>query len=235
MISLPLDRAKLISFAIARRSMPRSGDLGYAIHQALTETFGTAAPKPFYLFNDENCQLIAYSHYGAEELNDFAGAQRAHVPNWEAASGAINLNAMQAISMHPWAPGRHYRFTVRARPVCRISRPEERKLPRECDVFLRALASKSKPDDPWLNREAVYLSWFTSQIPETVAKLLRVRITRMTRTQVYRKGAPSVEGPDVTFAGVLEIAEPRAFGECVVRGVGRHRAFGFGMLILSSL
>jgi CRISPR system Cascade subunit CasE len=235
LVSLPIERPRLISFAMGRGTISRSGDLGYSIHQALTETFGSAAPKPFHFFGDPTCQLIAYTPFDTEELNGFAFAQRTHIPNWELASQVINLKEMQSASMPAWTSGRRYRFTVRARPVCRISHARERKLPRECDVFLRAVASKSAHGDAWLNREAVYLSWFREQFPESVAKLLAVRISRMTRMQVYRKGSPSVEGPDVTFAGALEIRDPGAFGGCVARGIGRHRAFGFGMLTLASV
>jgi CRISPR system Cascade subunit CasE len=220
---------------MARRTMPRSGDLGYALHQALAGTFGPTAPKPFHLFAEPGGQLVAYSLHGAADLNGIAEVQRALVPDWELASQAINLRGMQTASLHNWIPGQRYRFTVRARPVCRISHANERKLPRECDVFLRAVASKAGHGGDWLDREAVYLSWFREQILERAAKLLSVRISRMTRTQVYRKGAPSVDGPDVTFAGILEIRDAGMFNECVKRGIGRHRAFGFGMLMLASL
>jgi CRISPR system Cascade subunit CasE len=235
LIFFPLERAHLLSFAMARGTMPRSGDLGYTLHQALTETFGQATPKPFHLFAEPGCQLIAYSVHGAAELSNIAKAQQALVPDWEFASQAINLKGMQTASLHGWSPGQRYRFTVRARPVCRISHPTERKLPRECDVFLRAVASKSDPGGAWLDRETVYRSWFREQIPERAAQLLSVGISRMSRTQVYRKGAASVDGPDVTFAGILEVRDPDMFNECVKRGIGRHRAFGFGMLMLASL
>jgi CRISPR system Cascade subunit CasE len=39
-------------------------------------------------------------------------------------------------------------------------------------------------------------------------------------------------GPDATFEGRLQIGDPQAFAELVARGVGRYRAFGFGMLLL---
>jgi CRISPR system Cascade subunit CasE len=38
--------------------------------------------------------------------------------------------------------------------------------------------------------------------------------------------------PDVTFTGTLTVTDPTAFSALLARGVGRHRAFGFGMLLL---
>lgn len=41
-----------------------------------------------------------------------------------------------------------------------------------------------------------------------------------------------VQGPDAVFTGVLQVQDPTAFAALVARGIGRHRAFGFGMLLL---
>ena len=38
--------------------------------------------------------------------------------------------------------------------------------------------------------------------------------------------------PDVTFRGTLQVTDPDRFHALLARGVGRHRAFGFGMLLL---
>jgi len=47
---------------------------------------------------------------------------------------------------------------------------------------------------------------------------------------VREKGEP--EGPDAIVHGVLVIHDPAAFSALLVRGVGRHRAYGYGMLLL---
>jgi len=39
-------------------------------------------------------------------------------------------------------------------------------------------------------------------------------------------------GPDAVFKGVLQIHDADAFNRLLRRGIGRHRAFGFGMLLL---
>jgi CRISPR system Cascade subunit CasE len=39
--------------------------------------------------------------------------------------------------------------------------------------------------------------------------------------------------PDATFRGTLRVDDPARFAAAALaRGVGRHRAFGFGMLLL---
>jgi CRISPR system Cascade subunit CasE len=42
----------------------------------------------------------------------------------------------------------------------------------------------------------------------------------------------AIEGPDVTFAGTLLVADSAAFAALLARGVGRHTTFGYGMLLL---
>ena len=40
------------------------------------------------------------------------------------------------------------------------------------------------------------------------------------------------EGPDALMRGVLEITDGPAFAQLLAGGVGRHRAYGYGMLLL---
>ena len=40
------------------------------------------------------------------------------------------------------------------------------------------------------------------------------------------------EGPDAVIQGTLTVAEPGEFTDLVAHGVGRHRAYGYGMLLL---
>jgi CRISPR system Cascade subunit CasE len=234
LISFAIDRSKLVSLASGRGTIPPSGDLGYAFHQVLNETFGADAPKPFHFFDEFGGRLIAYSPHDANALQELARRRRAEVPASTAASEALSLPSIHA---HPlpesWAAGVRYRFSVRARPVCRVAHNRERGLPRECDVFLRAVATKPN-DSEWVNKQGVYAAWFREQIPESAAEFKSVHISRLGRIQVYRKGAPRLQGPDVTYSGILEVGDPDSFQACLQRGVGRHRAFGFGMLLLGN-
>ena len=66
------------------------------------------------------------------------------------------------------------------------------------------------------------------------------RLVRFRRSYVLRRDRSAttskvrkVAGPDVVFRGELEIMDGDAFVALVVRGIGRHRAFGFGCLLLA--
>ena len=132
-------------------------------------------------------------------------------------------------------------FEVRVRPVRRRERDNGTN---ERDVFLIACdqVDAATPVD----RAAVYSAWLDEQLTQGGARLVRVlsegversccRLNAFRRVCVARRDAIRrlrwVEGPDAVMSGVLEITDPDAFARLLARGIGRHRAFGFGMLLL---
>ncbi len=46
-----------------------------------------------------------------------------------------------------------------------------------------------------------------------------------------RKGH-TLQRPDVVYRGTVQVTDPDAFHAWLRRGVGRHRSFGFGMVLL---
>ena len=61
-------------------------------------------------------------------------------------------------------------------------------------------------------REAVYL-----------ARFRRIRVAR---------GDRGPEGPAATVHGTMTVTDPSAFARLLPHGVGRRRAYGYGMLLL---
>ena len=109
----------------------------------------------------------------------------------------------------------------------------------EVDAFLiEALArhpeNKSGMEQGQRNREAVYLDWLAERL-DPAAKLSRSgsRLARFRRNVVAR-GTTGIEGPDATIHGTLTIVDEQAFTDLLARGVGRHKAYGYGMLLLRS-
>jgi len=84
-------------------------------------------------------------------------------------------------------------------------------------------------------RESVYLDWLGERLARAAVlerdacRLASFRRTRTIRGAARRK--PS-ERPDAVLHGVLRVVDAAAFGDLLQRGVGRHRAYGYGMLLL---
>lgn len=231
------------------KSLPDS-DPGYLVHCALRAAFGPDAPQPFALQarrqdqrqDQRQAQSQAQSQdswflpvlgYGpADEhrlrrhLQETAEPLLAEVLPAE----AIHAKALP----EAWPAGARYRFSLRCCPITRTR--EGRDNVRERDAFLAA-CDHHDGDEP-LEREAVYLRWLEAELGRKGAA--RCLVGRMTAFRllnpVRRKGGKPVHmkgrRPDATMEGLLEVQRPEAFAELMARGCGRHRAFGFGMLLL---
>ena len=84
------------------------------------------------------------------------------------------------------------------------------------------------------SREEVYCNWLGRQFESRGgAKLESATLVSFQRTQAVRKlhGRHS-EGPDALMRGVLEVTNGPAFANLLAGGIGRHRAYGYGMLLL---
>ena len=203
-------------------------DLGYALHTLLTAAFGEAAPKPFRHFGDVR-GLLAYTNRDANALQ--LAAQTAS-PDVHATLGLEHF-ATRSFPTE-WAAGRRLGFELRVRPVLRTHEGRER------DIFLAEIDKRGVPDAE-LSREAVYAEWLARELARgEAASVERLQLDGFQLTASMRKGnaaegrrpARRVAGPDALFSGELTVRDPTGFATLLARGVGRHRAFGFGMLLL---
>ncbi len=109
----------------------------------------------------------------------------------------------------------------------------------EQDAFLyEALMHKDKGEmeRTGRTREAVYRDWLAAKIEKCGGAALDKEATKLVsfrRTRAVRKRHRRYsEGPDALMRGELEVTDSAAFGKLLARGVGRHRAYGYGMLLL---
>lgn len=248
LVQLLPDGAALARFAHARR-LP-DGDTGYVLHRALRDAFGAAAPQPFRLLDAPSrpAKLLGYAPAGAEELRDALTLAEPDIDRVFPAGG-IDSKAMPPY----FEAGRQLGFELRACPLVRTKASDDPERQREVDVFVHQ--ARALPPDVPLEREAVYVAWLRDKLDAGGAELVDARLTGFTLAPLVRRthaspqgrteardGPPrrllSAEGrgaarrPDATFRGTLRVADPERFQALLARGVGRHRAFGFGMLLL---
>jgi len=204
------------------------GDLGYAFHAVLKAAFADVAPQPFSFRSDQG--LLAYTTQAEAMCAAVAMAtpEVADMLGLDATPQSPGLLIRQFPT--DWKVGQLLSFEVRVRPVVR-------KDDKEIDAFLSAAM---RMPDAVLLRETVYADWLKRQF-ESVADLHEIRMTEFSLSTVVRRatthaesGRPKrpVQGQDAVFSGVLDVRDSAAFTSLVARGIGRHRAFGFGMLLL---
>lgn len=230
LVSLPLDLRKLRQWA-AWRGLGM--DEGKQLHHLLTETFGKGAMHPFRLMVAPGANGgTLYAYTKSEPATLRRKARESGLPDALSVCALANLadKAMPEV----WTVGRCLAFDVRTRPVRRLQRAAG-VFPKgaEVDAFL-AEAIRRFPDGPpaegRLDRETVYRQWLADRL-EASARVVQVRIARLRRCTVER-GGRKMDGPEVTFHGELVVADAKAFAARLATGVGRHTAFGYGMLLL---
>jgi CRISPR system Cascade subunit CasE len=238
--------SRLLAAWVARhhtRHERQPSDLGDALHGLLRAAFGDAAPQPFrYL--DERQGLLAYTKLDSDAMR----AQVALADPLAAQTlglGATGQHAGYRLRPFPmlWPAGKILGFEVRLRPTVRAAKGER-------DAFLHAVEqAKGAP----LDRQVVYVQWLREHLAPrdgairevwqgAVDLLDDVHLAGYQRQQIVRRTQPAggearrgrvIDGPDTLLKGHLRVREPAAFAQLLARGVGRHRAFGFGMLLLS--
>lgn len=245
MVRLALDAAE-IARAGERHGLPRrSDDLGYAVHTILAGLFGKGTVQPFRIEKDtvRRVPILGYSRLSAEELEQHALEFADPGLHQACAWGRFASKRMP----DGWALGRRLGYEVRVCPVVRLSSAVETTAPdgspvrysagAEVDAWVHAsfLADEAER----LDRRVVYQQWLRERLGPAISELTvelqsfrRLRLVR--RTQGSQRKSRLLERPDVLLTGELVVGNPTAFGESLAHGIGRHRAFGFGMLLLRS-
>lgn len=232
MISLQPDLNRFVRFATRERLLPAGEDAGYAWHAALAASFGELAPKPFRWFpprtraGGARGRLLAYSSHSLDALQ-----QRARLFADPAMLDVLQLDAAAAKLMpSDFVRGQRLGFEVRVRPISRTGADRRGGRPRERDVFDAAQGA---------DRASVYVEWLSGQFSRNGLQLLEGHVDSLQLTVLMtrsRSGKHSTRtatlGPDVLFRGTMIVQQEDTFTELLARGIGRHRAFGFGMLLL---
>lgn len=231
------DPQRLAAWAARNRLLDSQGDLGYALHALLHAAFGEHAPQPFRYLDAEQ-GLLAYTHLSPAELAQHAALA---APDVAAALGLGQTHHHAGMSARPfptkWAAGHVLGFEVRVRPTIR-----EGKTGRERDAFLAAV---EKSVGSAVDRSEVYVQWLRALlvrqggaevVDASVSRYQRLGVTRKTQTGSADAARYShvVSGPDAVLTGQLRVTSSQAFTQLLSVGVGRHRAFGFGLLLLRS-
>ena len=249
LIRLPIDLA-LLSRAAGERGWTKGRaaafDEGAALHHLLGETFGPAVLQPFRLLVAPRARrgsLYAYAAEPAAQLIETA--RQVATPEVVAALPPHRLEAKPMPDS--WQEGQRLGFDLRVRPVVRLASdippPDDQRGGRahgfragsEVDVYLAA-ALREHPErrcgmaGEGRTREDIYLAWLAERLAPA-AEIEDARLVRFRRSLVARSGGAK-EGPDATFHGVLCVVDPAAFADRLARGVGRHKAYGYGMVLL---
>lgn len=233
MIDLQIKPDQLVRHAQAHgHNHIHDEDLGYAIHSWLRDALGEFAPRSFRPTEQRTglIRLLGYCQADAEAIRDrvqkFATPLAMKVCEWDGL-------ASKPVGDIPWHQGQMLGFEVRSCPIVRGKQGER-------DAFLAQL-----PDDDQKaerNRAEVYRQWLSSKLDPAASldyETFNLKAFRLVSTwRQARSGTTQDRAgrrivlPDALLSGALTIKNSDEFRTVLYKGIGRHRAFGFGMLLL---
>jgi CRISPR system Cascade subunit CasE len=239
MVRLALDGTRLFAIGRARRLPPHRVDVGYLVHCTLADLFGRDTLQPFWVSDcrGRDLAVLAYTHRTESELREEATSY-----GDPAAYAACDWDQL-ALKPLPvsWEVGRRLGFEVRICPVLRMAADgAKHRKGAEVDAFLARCWGEGAGTS--VDREEVYRAWVGEHLERqggariVESSLQRFQLARLLRrTQGDDRKAVFCERPDATLGGVLEVTDGERFGALLAGGIGRHKAFGFGMLRLRPL
>ena len=198
-------------------------------HCLLIESFGPeSTPKPFVIkTNLEDGTpmgtLLAYTQQSAAQLQE--GAEKHQKLAHAAVLDPETIKTVPVLSQ--WTEGQSLRFEIRVRPTKRSSNRNGGN-GNEQDFFLMSPGGSS--------REEVYCQWLAAQARRHGALLAEpenMTVTRMALRKVRRQNNSGLHtAPDVTITGTARVANPDLMESAIAKGLGRHKGYGYGMLLL---
>jgi len=221
----------LSEWATRKGWLSPDGDFGYALHALLADAFSGNPPSPFRYMDEQG--LLAYSAEQEPTLREAITDASPEVRR------VLGLESMRVRAFPAeWNAGKRLGFEVRVRPIVRTTKGKER------DLYQYRMEQRpvdSTEDKP--SREVIYRQWLEQRLTsDNAARLVNASLEGFALSRVVRRAlssdakgqrsAKGVNGPDALFRGVLEVTDSAAFAGLVARGIGRHRAFGYGMLLL---
>lgn len=234
MIELRPDIRALLQFVKGQGLLYRNGDedLGYGIHAWLHAAFGDLAPGPWRLLYDRRrpTRILGYAQYDAEELRQRV-KEFAEPSVFAVCPDPDTLIAGKKMPL--WQPGRRLAFEVQCCPVGRKAGSGVEK-----DLFL--IRADEDPDQT-LSRASVYTDWARERLERNDAAIVvgldlvgfrLVRQLRQTRPVNGTRRRQHLVRPLALLRGQLEVRNPDGFTALLRTGLGRHRSFGYGMLLL---
>ncbi len=247
LVQLVPDSAALVRFA-HDAGLP-GDDPGYVWHRALRDAFGPLAPQPFRSV-DPGAQPVRLLGYGQGDEDQLREALQLAAPDLDRVFPPDRILS-KALPL-PFAAGRRLAFETRVCPIVR-TKSSDRTRQREIDAFVHHALGIA--DEPRPEREPIYRAWLADRLAAAGCRLIAARMTAFRLSPLVRRRHASpaartttedgparrllatgrrgaARRPEVMFDGVLEVTDSDAFARLLARGIGRHRAFGFGMLLL---
>lgn len=195
-----------------------SFDEAYLAHSVLAACYGEYYPKPFVIASSgRSIRVLGYTRV------DGANLERARQIGSDPEVNEIVISETSKKMPSDWRAGETLGFRLKATPVRRV-RGKDR------DAYQAGI------HEPGTRYER-YMDWLVERLSPT-CKIVSVEVENFKFEKILRRkhdtsrSATPITVPSATFVGALTITNPAGFNNAISNGIGRHKAFGYGALLL---
>lgn len=207
-------------------------DLDHAFHCFQKDVLGELAPRPFRLIIPRKSSqgvMYAYTHAREEELQEAIATFG--TPDQLRAMPPLGIRTKDMPSI--WRPGRELGFEIRIRPIVRKNLRKENRAT-ELDAYNLAVRETPEGETKPMRRET-YAKWLEHQLEKQGGATMNPGIALMVSFQKirsHRGNGNTVLGPETVMRSIMTIRNPEKFQQMLEHGIGRQRAYGYGMILL---
>ena len=236
LVQISIDVPKALRFY--RRLWPAHSpafrDEGFLFKTVLTEVLGSTAPRPWRVQAwrpGGESVVLGYSRQPAEDLRDQA---RLALPELAAAVPADSIFSRPA---HLPDKGKVVQLWTTICPTIRQGSRRDGSH-QERDAFLVEVEKATREERPPVPRLEVYAEYLRNRAA-SAGELSDIRAAAWRLQEMTRKGkggepTVSFRFPTATLVGQLRVSDTLALERLIQTGVGRARAYGYGMLLLKA-
>jgi CRISPR system Cascade subunit CasE len=224
-----VDTEFLRSWGGRHQHLGPKNDFGYVIHAILELLFRKNRPQSFY-FDRSNNSLYFYSTLSRAQLADqLINKNMAACFGLGLGSCGRDCEVNDITSLIAKNP--QLSFQIQTSPIKRLTGSR-----REVDVFRAADGSEK-------DRHAEYEKWLHTRLGETGMGDVIIDDVVIEQHSVLRREKKLMDSnnrtkvvidvPVALFTGTFTVRTRQCFLETLLKGIGRHKAFGLGMLLIT--
>jgi CRISPR system Cascade subunit CasE len=202
-------------------------DVDWGMHALLSALFGKGATQPFRLFNPDkgSWSLFMHSRMSSEALRE--SAMTFGDPHM---LQTVNLDSLRSKPLPTIAQGARIGFDLRVNPMMRRGADRVEMDPVRAIAEARYEGNLRRMEADGFTRERVYADWLSDRLSDA-GEVETCRMVRLRRLDMVRSGQRKA-GHEVILQGTLNVTDADRFNALFAQGVGREKAYGFGLLML---
>ena len=207
-------------------------DVGLAMHILLTSVFSKGTVQPYRVMSSARRSRGSFYAYTNATTDELVGI--ANLVIGPDSAGVLDLDAMSSRALPVVEADQRVGFDIKVRPTRRSNGHEADACLMHGREWVDRDSYSSCDNDRVTTsiREKTYSKWLAERL-RGVADVNMCRLAHFRKSRAaFGRNRNAIHLPDATLHGDMTVLDPVAFQEKLRTGIGRHKAYGYGMILL---